>query len=75
MIQGVFTGLRVLFWAVVLLVGCMYLLGVVTRTLFGNVDDLNVREEFSTVPAAMFTCFGVLLTDVRQQMARQCRST
>ncbi len=28
----VFTGLRVLFWAVVLLVGCMYLLGVVTRT-------------------------------------------
>lgn len=57
MIQGVFTGLRVLFWAVVLLVGCMYLLGVVTRTLFGNVDDLNVREEFSTVPAAMFTCF------------------
>lgn len=28
----VFTGLRVLFWAVVLFGGCMYLLGVVTRT-------------------------------------------
>ena len=36
MIQGVFTGLRVLFWAVVLLVGMMYLLGVVTRTVFGS---------------------------------------
>ena len=57
MIQGVFTGLRVLFWAVVLLVGCMYLLGVVTRTLIGNVEELTVREEFGTVPAAMFTCF------------------
>ena len=34
MLQGVFTGLRVLFWAIVLLVGCMYLLGVVARTLF-----------------------------------------
>ena len=29
----VFTGLRVLFWAVVLLVGCMYLLGVISRTV------------------------------------------
>ncbi|CAK9006155.1 unnamed protein product [Durusdinium trenchii] len=52
MIQGVFTGLRVLFWAVVLLVGCMYLLGVVTKVLFGD-----FRIEFSTVPAAMFTNF------------------
>ncbi|CAJ1389317.1 unnamed protein product [Effrenium voratum] len=51
MIQGVFTGLRVLFWAVVLLVSCMYLLGVVTRTLFSQ------HEEFGSVPAAMFTSF------------------
>ncbi|CAJ1334699.1 unnamed protein product [Effrenium voratum] len=51
MIQGVFTGLRVLFWAVVLLVGCMYLLGVVTRTLF------SAHQEFASVPAAMFTSF------------------
>jgi len=51
MIQGVFTGLRVLFWAVVLLVGCMYLLGVISRTLFSEF------EEFTDVPSAMFTAF------------------
>ena len=32
-VSKVFTGLRVLFWAVVLLVGCMYLLGVISRTV------------------------------------------
>lgn len=52
MIQGVFTGLRVLFWAVVLFGGCMYLLGVVTRTLYGA-----HFEEFNSVPSAMFTSF------------------
>ncbi|CAJ1339313.1 unnamed protein product [Effrenium voratum] len=51
MIQGVFTGLRVLFWAVVLLLLCMYLLGVFTRTIFSD------HAEFETVPAAMFTSF------------------
>lgn len=51
MIQGVFTGLRVLFWAVILLCACIYLLGVVCKTL------LSQYEEFSTVPAAMFTSF------------------
>ena len=51
MIQGVFTGLRVLFWAVVLLIGCVYLLGVVTRLLFWD------KPEFSSVPRAMFTSF------------------
>ena len=51
MIQGVFTGLRVLFWAVVLLFGMVYLLGVVSRTLF------NEEPEFRTVPRAMFTSF------------------
>eukprot|EP00438_Fugacium_kawagutii_P005377 Skav231943 [mRNA] locus=scaffold3596:118669:130915:+ [translate_table: standard] len=58
MIQGVFTGLRVLFWAIVLLVCCMYLIGVVTKTLFA--ED---RREFEYVPIAMFTafrCFTVL---------------
>ena len=57
MIQGVFTGLRVLFWAVVLLLGCMYLLGVITRTLFGEDSDGRVRDEFATVGRAMFTSF------------------
>eukprot|EP00438_Fugacium_kawagutii_P021552 Skav208793 [mRNA] locus=scaffold478:2568:13390:- [translate_table: standard] len=52
MIQGVFTGLRVLFWAVVLLIGCVYLLGVVSNTLFRD-----IHEEFKTVPRAMFTSF------------------
>ncbi|CAJ1376265.1 unnamed protein product [Effrenium voratum] len=51
MIQGVFTGLRVLFWAIMLLFGCIYLLGVVCKTLFSN------YAEFSTVPASMFTAF------------------
>ncbi|CAE7030629.1 Scn11a [Symbiodinium natans] len=51
MIQGVFTGLRVLFWAVVLLLLCMYLLGVVTKTFFWK------HPEFETVPDAMFTNF------------------
>eukprot|EP00928_Gymnodinium_smaydae_P042748 TRINITY_DN28752_c0_g1_i1.p1 TRINITY_DN28752_c0_g1~~TRINITY_DN28752_c0_g1_i1.p1 ORF type:complete len:430 (+),score=67.82 TRINITY_DN28752_c0_g1_i1:758-2047(+) len=51
MIQGVFTGLRVLFWAVVLLVGLMYLMGVMGKTL------LPQYPEFSSVPAAMFTWF------------------
>ncbi|CAE7189085.1 Scn11a [Symbiodinium pilosum] len=51
MIQGVFTGLRVLFWAVVLLFFSIYLLGVISRTLFSNLP------EFETVPAAMFTTF------------------
>ncbi|CAK9049990.1 L type [Durusdinium trenchii] len=55
MIQGVFTGLRVLFWAIVLLVGCMYLMGVVARTMFMDLDGDG--GEFDSVPAAMFTAF------------------
>jgi len=53
MIQGVFTGLRVLFWAIVLLVTCMYLIGIVAVTIFA--DDGGA--EFSSVSAAMFTAF------------------
>ena len=52
MIQGVFTGLRVLFWAVVLLISCVYLLGVFTRTIYE--EDV---KEFATVPDAMLTWF------------------
>ena len=51
MIHGVLTGLRVLFWAVVLLIACVYLLGVSTRTIYPEV------EEFASVPDAMFTWF------------------
>ena len=56
MIQGVFTGLRVLFWAIVLLVTCMYLMGIVAVTVFAD-EDAQKREEFSSVSAAMFTAF------------------
>ena len=34
----------------------MYLLGVVTRTLFGNVEDLPVRVEFSHLERRLW-CF------------------
>ncbi|CAE7208467.1 CACNA1C [Symbiodinium pilosum] len=51
MIQGVFTGLRVLLWAIVLLSLCIYLLGVTCRTLYAEF------VEFKDVPSAMFTVF------------------
>lgn len=54
MIQGVFTGLRVLFWAIVLLVTCMYLMGVVAVTVFSEEQGMT---EFASVSAAMFTAF------------------
>ena len=54
MIQGVFTGLRVLFWAIVLLVTCMYLMGVVAVTVFSDQEGMT---EFASVSAAMFTAF------------------
>lgn len=51
MIQGVFTGLRVLLWAIVLLLLLLYLLGIIGRTLLSHIP------EFNSVPAAMFTAF------------------
>eukprot|EP00930_Biecheleria_cincta_P024312 TRINITY_DN17405_c0_g1_i2.p1 TRINITY_DN17405_c0_g1~~TRINITY_DN17405_c0_g1_i2.p1 ORF type:complete len:590 (-),score=103.22 TRINITY_DN17405_c0_g1_i2:345-1853(-) len=53
MIHGVFAGLRVLLWAVVLLVFCIFMLAIVAR--FMIIDD--ELPEFSTVPNAMFTLF------------------
>eukprot|EP00928_Gymnodinium_smaydae_P005246 TRINITY_DN11800_c0_g1_i3.p1 TRINITY_DN11800_c0_g1~~TRINITY_DN11800_c0_g1_i3.p1 ORF type:complete len:555 (+),score=148.23 TRINITY_DN11800_c0_g1_i3:151-1815(+) len=52
MILGVFSGIRVLFWAIVLLFSIVYLLGVVMRKTIGP-----AREEFATVFAAMFSVF------------------
>jgi len=74
MIQGVFTGLRVLFWAVVLLLSCMYLLGVMTKTLYWE-----QHAEFATVPIAMFTvfrcftdgCAGIDGTPLQERMRAQ----
>jgi len=52
MVQGIVSGLRVLFWAIVLLFFVVYTLGVVGRKLFGD-----THKEFSTVPAATFSMF------------------
>lgn len=65
MVQGVFTGLRVLLWAVVLLMILMYLLAMVGRTLYGAPagkppDADNDFAEFATVFQSwltMFRCF------------------
>jgi len=65
MVQGVFTGLRVLLWAVVLLMVLMYLLAMVGRTLYGAPagkppDADNEFAEFATVFQSwltMFRCF------------------
>eukprot|EP00928_Gymnodinium_smaydae_P022215 TRINITY_DN18723_c0_g3_i1.p1 TRINITY_DN18723_c0_g3~~TRINITY_DN18723_c0_g3_i1.p1 ORF type:complete len:341 (-),score=46.51 TRINITY_DN18723_c0_g3_i1:70-1092(-) len=52
MVLGVFTGMRVLFWAIVLLAAVVYILGIATRKMIGP-----TQEEFATVNAAMFTVF------------------
>lgn len=66
MVQGVFTGLRVLLWAVVLLMILMYLLAMVGRTLYGappgQQPDQEKGEfhEFASVFQSwltMFRCF------------------
>eukprot|EP00930_Biecheleria_cincta_P035594 TRINITY_DN24476_c0_g1_i1.p1 TRINITY_DN24476_c0_g1~~TRINITY_DN24476_c0_g1_i1.p1 ORF type:complete len:626 (+),score=108.42 TRINITY_DN24476_c0_g1_i1:61-1938(+) len=65
MVQGVFTGLRVLLWAVVLLMILMYLLAMVGRTLYGapagqSPTAQNEFAEFATVFQSwltMFRCF------------------
>ncbi|CAE7470422.1 Cacna1c [Symbiodinium natans] len=53
-VMGVFSGLRVIGWAIVLLIFVIYAIGVVLRNFVG--DDPE-QEEFSSVLAAMFTCF------------------
>eukprot|EP00928_Gymnodinium_smaydae_P028038 TRINITY_DN21498_c0_g2_i1.p1 TRINITY_DN21498_c0_g2~~TRINITY_DN21498_c0_g2_i1.p1 ORF type:complete len:722 (-),score=160.87 TRINITY_DN21498_c0_g2_i1:185-2269(-) len=52
MVLGVFSGLRVLFWAIVLLFSIVYLLGVVMRKTVGETE-----EEFNTLVGAMFSVF------------------
>eukprot|EP00929_Paragymnodinium_shiwhaense_P101271 TRINITY_DN6421_c1_g2_i1.p1 TRINITY_DN6421_c1_g2~~TRINITY_DN6421_c1_g2_i1.p1 ORF type:complete len:743 (-),score=190.41 TRINITY_DN6421_c1_g2_i1:237-2465(-) len=59
MIQGVIAGLRVLFWAVVLLFFFIYLVGVMTRTTIGTSElhHFATTKSFESVPKAMFTLF------------------
>jgi len=52
MVFGVYSGMRVLFWAMVLLVVIIYTTGVAAKNVFGPEE-----AEFETVPAAMFTLF------------------
>eukprot|EP00931_Biecheleriopsis_adriatica_P004365 TRINITY_DN106047_c0_g1_i1.p1 TRINITY_DN106047_c0_g1~~TRINITY_DN106047_c0_g1_i1.p1 ORF type:complete len:618 (+),score=107.32 TRINITY_DN106047_c0_g1_i1:27-1880(+) len=54
MIMGIFNGLSVLFWAVVLLLVLIYVLAVFMRNLAEGKDEL---PEFSTLPSAMFSLF------------------
>jgi len=53
-VLGVFAGLRVIGWAIVLLIAVIYAIGVVLRSFLG--DDPE-QQEFRTVLASMFTCF------------------
>merc|ERR1711959_556427 len=59
MVQGVVAGLRVLFWAVVLLFFFIFLLGVVLRKTMGEseVNPYTRKNSFETVPRSMFTLF------------------
>eukprot|EP00931_Biecheleriopsis_adriatica_P026732 TRINITY_DN16225_c0_g1_i1.p1 TRINITY_DN16225_c0_g1~~TRINITY_DN16225_c0_g1_i1.p1 ORF type:complete len:561 (+),score=72.55 TRINITY_DN16225_c0_g1_i1:42-1724(+) len=50
-LQGLISGARVLFWALVLLFGLIYVLGVVSTQLLGE------DPEFATVDASMMTVF------------------
>jgi len=52
MVLGVIAGVRVLFWAIVLLGVCIFCLAVAMRTLMGEEE-----EELRTVPHAMLTTF------------------
>ncbi|CAE6929486.1 Cacna1c [Symbiodinium natans] len=50
-VLGVFSGLRVICWAILLLVVLVYAIGVAMRNFVGE------EEEFESVLQAMFTCF------------------
>jgi len=52
MVLGVIAGLRVLFWAIVLLFICILIVGIIVRTLMGEDEP-----ELGTVPNAMMTAF------------------
>jgi len=61
MIQGVIAGLRVLFWAIVLLFFFIYVLGVLMRKTLGDAEhpdhEYARHKSFETVSRAMFTLF------------------
>jgi len=50
-ILGIFSGLRVLFWAIFLLFAIIYVFGIAMATIADS------QDEFSSLPASMFTIF------------------
>merc|ERR1712113_45800 len=52
MVLGVLSGVRVLFWAIVLLFFIISVGGLILRKLVGHLE-----EEFRNVPSSMFTLF------------------
>jgi hypothetical protein len=58
MVLGVFTGLKVLFWAVVLLGSFIYCVALFTRsTLSYQTDEYEYFDGFRSLPWSMFTLF------------------
>jgi hypothetical protein len=55
MFMGLISGLRALGWALVLLMGIIYMMSIVLRSYFGTVVN-----EFATVNSSMFTLFRCL---------------
>eukprot|EP00933_Yihiella_yeosuensis_P025887 TRINITY_DN20074_c0_g1_i1.p1 TRINITY_DN20074_c0_g1~~TRINITY_DN20074_c0_g1_i1.p1 ORF type:complete len:472 (+),score=45.82 TRINITY_DN20074_c0_g1_i1:168-1418(+) len=54
MVQGVLSGLKVLFWAIILLFFTVFLVGVICRKAFPD------EPEFADIPSATFTIFRCL---------------
>merc|ERR1740139_71329 len=52
MVEGVFSGIRVLCWAIALLGMCIFLLGTICRMTIGD-----NRAEFATLTRSMLTLF------------------
>eukprot|EP00931_Biecheleriopsis_adriatica_P093241 TRINITY_DN6698_c1_g1_i1.p1 TRINITY_DN6698_c1_g1~~TRINITY_DN6698_c1_g1_i1.p1 ORF type:complete len:734 (+),score=134.83 TRINITY_DN6698_c1_g1_i1:133-2334(+) len=55
MVMGVISGMRVLIWAIVLLIVVVYVCGIAATILIGQMAE--GRAEFSTLIASMFTLF------------------
>merc|ERR1712232_264287 len=57
MVQGVFAGLRVLFWAIVLFFVFVFVLSVVMRQIVGHHPSNIYTASFDTLTNSMFTLF------------------
>lgn len=66
MIGGLVSGMRTLFWAMVLLLVSVYVLGVMATQTVGREKEARIpfqEDLFSTVPKSMFTVFRCLAND------------